>query len=334
MKQETYKEPKKPLIIPKALSKQPTINRNLSLARTRMVLAIDPMENRSENLKTMVDTALLWDEGAKNIEPTLVLTPAELGWPLPIPNQLKEKYQERAKNLTVSVLQQAGLNSKRLKVLVSDSLSLTAAVRKLVHHARKHRAELIVVRTKRKESEGWIGLGSFAERLLAFSKIPTMIIGAKVRAPKRISKIIFPTDFSAERAKAFEQTLKWAKKFGAELVLLHRDMLPLPPVMSAAFGLPMDAQWIQKYWEDNRNSNLSKADQMIADARRAGVSCRLVMEDNVGTWGEKVLAVSEREKADCIVFSVRRGLWSQVFLGNDIRSLLIHSKCPFIVIHS
>jgi nucleotide-binding universal stress UspA family protein len=317
---------------------QPRLSQNLRKKMKpnggKIVWAIDPNERESKPLKKIEDILRLWNPNPQKIYPVSILSPLDMGWPMEITRKLRKELLSRAQEKSGRLLESSSLSRSFAEILISPQLSLLAAVEKLLQFAKRQKAEMVAL-FSRESTEGRItGLGSFAELTVASSKIPVMVIGERTQVPKQISKFLFPTDFSPARKKAFASTLDWARRYNAEIILYHHMGTALTPVTMIGFDLPMDEIFMKAAWEAEQDRVKQKADQWIAEARKKGVSCRLIKEISPTSWSSRALEISKDQNADFVIVSVRRGVWGQAFFGGKIRKLFSQATCPLIVIHT
>jgi nucleotide-binding universal stress UspA family protein len=136
-------------------------------------------------------------------------------------------------------------------------------------------------------------------------------------------KILVPTDFSPCAAAALDCAIDLAKKFDAEIRLLHA--LPLIPGVFGYQFVPLPVEWIASI-RVRANAELAK------EASRAG-KLRVTTEVREGQVHESVLSAAEALGADLIVMGThgRSGL-SHAVLGSIAERVLRHSPIPVLTV--
>jgi len=76
-----------------------------------------------------------------------------------------------------------------------------------------------------------------------------------------ITKILVPTDFSEDSARALEYAEELARKFGAEIVMIHVDQPLAPVIIAPEFGSGFDMGAVSRLAEEQRlrrSANLTR----------------------------------------------------------------------------
>ena len=138
--------------------------------------------------------------------------------------------------------------------------------------------------------------------------------------------IVVPTDFSETSEGALRAAVGMAKKYGAELVVLHVYAVPVYAFPDGAYIAPA-----------NLAAEISIAAQRGLDAleqRLLGekVPMRFLLRE--GNADEEIRAVAEEVRADLIVVGThaRRGL-SRALLGSVAETVIRTVDVPVLVVH-
>ncbi len=144
-----------------------------------------------------------------------------------------------------------------------------------------------------------------------------------------LRRILVPTDFSLPAQKALRYGIEFAKRFEAEIILVH---VVEPPAYAAAFsrGGPIeetDEQRRAYEWFDQQLQNQAKEE--IPESVRH----RLMLFK--GTPSAEIADCARREQADLIVMATsgRSGL-KDVLLGSTAERVLRRAGCPVMTIHN
>ncbi|MGH7906939.1 MAG: universal stress protein [Candidatus Binataceae bacterium] len=147
-----------------------------------------------------------------------------------------------------------------------------------------------------------------------------------------IGKIIAATDFSEDSARALEYAEEMARKFGAEIIVLHIDQ-PLSPVMVTPDfgGGDVDLAAIGRIAEEQRLLAQRELDKIVGRLRDGGIKARSLLR--VGAPFLEIINASQSEKADLIVLGShgRTGL-AHVLMGSVADRVVHKAAVPVLTI--
>jgi universal stress protein A len=140
----------------------------------------------------------------------------------------------------------------------------------------------------------------------------------------KIARILCPTDFSECSEAALELALDMAKRFGAELRLLH--VFQYPPYLGWEEGMTMAAASVQ-LMQELRDRVDDQLEELVERCKRAGVTATAEQVD--GTAYAKIAEASPQ--ADLVVMGShgRTGL-PRLFLGSVAERVVRLASCPVI----
>jgi universal stress protein A len=150
-----------------------------------------------------------------------------------------------------------------------------------------------------------------------------------VRCMPTIATILMSTDFSPDSELALDYAEELARRFSAEVVLLHVDQ-PLPPVaLDSEMGL--DLSMMSRIAEEQRLEAQRQLDRIVGRLRDAGVKSRSLLR--VGAPFVEILAAAQSEHADLIVMGThgRTGL-AHVLLGSVADRVVQRAQCPVLTV--
>jgi nucleotide-binding universal stress UspA family protein len=135
-------------------------------------------------------------------------------------------------------------------------------------------------------------------------------------AAKPIARILVPTDFSVCSMWALRYAEELARRFGAEIVLLHVDQALAP-----------GSELAQTRHEASRE----ELDGLVTLLGRRDVPARKVLR--FGGPAEEVLSTAEAEDADLIVMGThgRTGM-AHVLMGSVAENVMRRSPCPVLTV--
>jgi nucleotide-binding universal stress UspA family protein len=89
----------------------------------------------------------------------------------------------------------------------------------IIEYSEKKHADMIIMGTKGNTDLKDIMIGSNAERVIRYSKLPVMVVSAKT-ANKNIKKLLFASDFTEEAYNIFPSVRKFSDKLKTEINLV------------------------------------------------------------------------------------------------------------------
>jgi nucleotide-binding universal stress UspA family protein len=142
-----------------------------------------------------------------------------------------------------------------------------------------------------------------------------------------IDRIVVPTDFSQGSAHALRQAVEFARRFNAEIVLVHVIEPPVYPAMTfgaAAASLPA----IHAEIRDNATKHLER---LCAELTQQGIKARFILRD--GSPFLEIVGVAEQEKANLIVIATHghSGI-KHLLLGSTAEKVVRKARCPVLTV--
>lgn len=103
-----------------------------------------------------------------------------------------------------------------------------------------------------------------------------------------------------------------------------------------AYGVPwgLDIKWLDEYWQVQVELRELEGKRWSNWAVKHNVKCQFIYDRKIGDLSKRILEAAKSNQADIIATAIKRGRWSQVILGRNIRELFVHSVCPVMVIHA
>jgi nucleotide-binding universal stress UspA family protein len=145
------------------------------------------------------------------------------------------------------------------------------------------------------------------------------------------TKIIAATDFSEDSKLALEYAEEMARRFSAEIIVLHVDQ-PLSPVMMAPdFGAGVDIGVMSRIAEEQRLLAQRELDQTVSRLRDSGLKARSLLR--VGAPFIEIINAAQSEGADLIVLGThgRTGL-AHVLIGSVAERVVHKASVPVLTI--
>jgi universal stress protein A len=154
---------------------------------------------------------------------------------------------------------------------------------------------------------------------VSFAKVPNF------------TKIIAATDFSDDSKLALEYAEEMARRFSAEIIVLHVDQPLAPVMMSPDFGAGIDLGVMSRIAEEQRLLAQRELDQTVGRLRDGGVKARSLLR--VGAPFMEIIHAAESEAADLIVLGThgRTGL-AHVLIGSVAERVVHKASVPCLTI--
>lgn len=146
----------------------------------------------------------------------------------------------------------------------------------------------------------------------------------------KIETILVATDFSDAATKAIDTAVEFAKKFEAQLVIIHAYRVEIPmasPMMAGAYVLP------QGFFEQIGNHAKAHIEAVAKEIEGQGVSVIGIAVEQ--SPAEAIIAEAKSRPADLIVMGTRglTGL-KHVALGSIADRVVRTAPCPVLTVGS
>ena len=141
------------------------------------------------------------------------------------------------------------------------------------------------------------------------------------------SKILFPTDFSEFSNQAMETVLGWARRFGADVHVLHVVTVHNYDPFNPDMGFPEVN--IAGSLQDSAERQMTEFADVAAPA---GPTITREIRTGFSPWNEIVTSAADQE-ADLIIMAThgRKGL-EKLFLGSTAEKVVEHTPCPVLLL--
>ena len=124
-----------------------------------------------------------------------------------------------------------------------------------------------------------------------------------------IAKILAPTDFSEDSANALQYAEEFARKFTAEIILIHVAQALAPVSFGLEPGItpdPLALETIGRIAEEQRLAAQRELDRTVNRLRESGLKARGLLR--VGAAFMEILTTSQSEGVDLIVMGTHGAL--------------------------
>jgi len=227
--------------------------------------------------------------------------------------------------------------AKLAEKLSRKDLTVTSLVRsgkpfnEIAMLASQRQADLVVIATRGHTGVKRILLGSTAERVVRHAPctVLTVTAQAKPRRKKQVPtvqlrKVVVAIDFSETSAQALPYASTLAKRFGAEVILLH----VIQPLAVTSPYSPSDVQNAGQAMKRRATAQLSQLCEEVFDGN---VAARVAVR--FGTPYDEITKAAKSLGTDMIILTTHgyTGLKSAL-LGSTAERVVRHAACPVLVV--
>jgi nucleotide-binding universal stress UspA family protein len=148
----------------------------------------------------------------------------------------------------------------------------------------------------------------------------------------RINRILIPTDGSENAARAANAAIEVAKKFEAELVVLHVIAVPAGKVAKAELSPGYDVE-LKEYFESARKKADTIVDEVTRSAEAKGVKTTHLIQEYSFSVVETILGQATKSNVDLIVMGTR-GLtgFKKLLIGSVSSGVVNHAHCSVLIV--
>ncbi len=301
----------------------------------RILWAFNPFQkNRRVFKNTVALLKSLAKAGRSTVEPVFVVSPAEAKVVLEFSVPARIRFQTVARRACLRVLRRVRFKGlKPPKILVENHLMISYSAKTLANYASKAKANKIVVGTQAKAGMDRFVLGSFAETLLYFTKVPMILVNPWVKQIAPLRQILFATDFSPDSLSAFKKVCAMALRHDSALTLFHSLPKPFQWAKQAAeflFGRGM--MDVSEYLAIESENRFHEAKPFINHARKMKIPIQFHLEQSDREAGEAILGFAKKSKVNLIALVAHTSRVRSSLLGSTTRGVLREAHVPIWVL--
>lgn len=197
----------------------------------------------------------------------------------------------------------------------------------IVHEAAKHKADLIVMRSRRRPHSAVL-LGSTAETVCRTAPCPVLVTHPRERewvgfstGEIDLQRILVAYDFSSDAEVALKYALSLAQEYQTELHLLH--------LLTKAEQEEPELAWVQK--TESAYTNAARKLQR-AIPNEASLWCRIISGVRWGKAYQEVLAYAREHEIDLICLGASGSDFSMgALFGSNVDRILRQAPCPVLI---
>lgn len=239
---------------------------------------------------------------------------AELATAFSVP--LSKRYSTYPQKLMKTALKRLELKKIKAEVLAESKLSLTAVVKQITDYTKKEDTDLLLISTNNKKLLPRLIFGSFAESIVHLSNCDLFIYHQKTKIKTTAPKtILYANDMSAKGALGLDRAIVYAKKWNAQLVVVH---IPI-----AEAGMTVSE------FKESTQKKIVKLEKYLEKQK---VAYQIYLEYDVQPTAETIISMADKVAADVIAVSAQAKKL-EAFLGGSItRQVLRESTLPTLVL--
>lgn len=237
--------------------------------------------------------------------------------------EIEEAYWLGIKADAELMLDKIKLEIESLGIKVKTLIKTDHPYAGIISAAEEENAGLILIGSHGKSRDKKLHLGSVAENVLRYSKIPTLImkiIDDEIKFP--FSKILFPTDFSYLADKALEAVKELAGGKIQEVVVVHIQNIEVHKLHpNIAAEIIEEAGALSK----------ERLEEIQKELEKLGVKVKTILREGVPFV--EINNIAEEENAGCIVIgSHGSGKVKEMLLGSVSHRVARKAETSVLVI--
>lgn len=292
------------------------------------VIAVDPFSDLDFHpLLQLVKT--LAEPSEATLHALYVLAPATLNWTGDFSGPWRAKYLPVAQAKMAEIFAGTGFETA---VVTCREPGQRSAVKSLLSHAKKLKADRLIISTHARTGLERLTMGSFAESVIVASKIPVLVVNPTAKVPSSVKKILVPTDLSKKNEKFVRGVADYAKRLGAEVVLFHKQPDPLDPIVQqGVYSLGGGWVSVQNFMDEEMEERTRQIEKIESDLRRQDVPVSHVFDSSPAGLIESINRAASDSGADMISVLTQSGEWTAAILGSVARGLVRSAERPILV---
>jgi nucleotide-binding universal stress UspA family protein len=227
-----------------------------------------------------------------------------------------------ARKILPNVAYELGAGDLRVAAVVREA---TAPAETILEEVRERSADLVIMATHGRGGVARALHGSVAQRVLAESPVPVLLLRPGGHRATQIQRLLVPVDGTPQAALALELAVPFASAMGAQITILQ--VVPLRVQFAA-----LEGEIIELVRDEDA---LAGAEQYVrglaAPLQRAGtmVEGRAV----IGRPSETIVRTATEVGADVIVMSTRaRTGAARAVLGSTADEVVRHADRPVLLV--
>jgi nucleotide-binding universal stress UspA family protein len=147
-----------------------------------------------------------------------------------------------------------------------------------------------------------------------------------------LKKILVSTDGSENAKRAVNAATDLAKRFGADLLIVHVLDMSVTRIYSPISPFPSDTEY-NRFFEKSKADGQKIVDEALNLAKQNSVNATGKILDTIASVPEAILDAAEKEKVDMVVVGTRGlGGFKKLLLGSVSSAIVAHAHCAVLVV--
>lgn len=303
-----------------------------SLLSNSVIWAVDPLIKSAKNLMVVKAALQTWQrQDPIKIKPLSVITSQELRLPLSLMAPWGEKLQALTENAVKPFLKSLHIKNLAEPGVVMVS-SKSDSIVEFLTYARKSKARMILTLTHERSGFDRNRIGKFTQKLIEKSSIPVLTIRPSTEIPKKISRILYPTDFSKASKASYLKAIGIAQKLNSSIVIFHNIYDPVLPAAELT-GVPINQfEVLKAYSQEYARKQKSDSEKWIRLAQEKGVKAEFHGERADFSLSKSILKAAQKQNAHLIILGIESHPLMRAVLKSSTREIISVSKRPVMVI--
>jgi nucleotide-binding universal stress UspA family protein len=281
----------------------------------KIIWSVDPFEDEASFHRHAAQAlGYFADHHQIEIQPVYVLDPAHFNVSVDLASPWVEEVRPLAEKELKNIFSRHQLpHLKSPLVIPQGEPSISEAVDALTRFSEQNGADLILVNSHGRSGIKRLLQGSFAETLFHRSSIPVMIVGEKSQPSKKLSHILFPTEFGEHSKDMFRQTISVARDLGARITLFHALPRPEPATLDFNYNSrPHDwhGEWVtfRQRAELQLEHQTRRVHAWAEWATHEGIAVETVMDTSTDEIDAALLKLVKAKQIDLVMMEAQSDL--------------------------
>ncbi len=298
-------------------------NHSISIAWAIDILATDKkVRNSAESLLKVLEK-----KTELSVHPLYVVRLAEQVEPF-THGEGKKVFLNNVGNAIKRWLKGLKVSTKEPQALLQKGVYLRSDVDALIGHAKKIKADLLLVNTHARKGFSRFWMGSFAETLMHHSTLPVLFLNPSAKPVQEIREIIFPTNLSLGAEKSLHLVCSFAKKIGAGVTLYNNvEYFVATPGLS----FTETAVFTDQIAKDVKNRKKSLERQASKFSKAYGIKMKLVVDESDVRVSDGINSCAQKSPKSMIAMTSQTGPLLSVLVGSTTRRVVREAKVPVLV---
>lgn len=255
-----------------------------------------------------------------SIEPVYILSPSSTRIPAGLFPKVTDAFHALAEKTLSGYMEKSEVsNLLNPRILVNPVKAILNDVKALTNYAVETEADVIVVSTHTRKGFSTLVLGSFAETVVLHSQLPVISVNPESKARDRISRVLFPTDFSPRYMEPFEKAVALVKELDAKLILFYKY-----PIIAKTFIRPE----VKDYMDEQARFRAQQSQVWKTWATEYGADVEVRMDSEPGHLSGSIVSYAKEHNVDLIAMATQADPVSAFILGSATRQVVRQSPCP------